>query len=94
MPGNISDVKLVKNLLKDIDFLPLRKLSFVMSIEAIQIYRNKDLIETSFFTMQSLLDELDVIEIYQQPGDGNHLSKMTVKQVGLYIAMDVGIPAA
>ena len=46
------------------------------------------------FTMQSLLDELDVIEIYQQPGNGSHLSEMTVKQVGLYMAMDVGIPAA
>lgn len=30
LPGNITDVKLVKNLLKDINFLPLRKLSFVM----------------------------------------------------------------
>ena len=42
------------------------------------------------FTMQSLLDELDIIETYK----GSHLSEMAVKQVGLYMAMDVGIPAA
>ena len=30
LTGNITDVKLVKNLLQDINFLPLRKLSFVM----------------------------------------------------------------
>ena len=46
------------------------------------------------FTMQSLLDELDIIETYKQPGNGSHLSEMAVKQVGLYMAMDVGIPAA
>ena len=34
-------------------------------VEAIRIYRLKDLIEKFF---QSLLDELDVIEYYQQPG--------------------------
>ncbi len=46
------------------------------------------------FTMQSLLDELDIIEIYQQRGNGSPLSEMTVKQAGLYMAMDAGIPAA
>lgn len=110
-------------------------------IEAIKIYRNKDLIEKSFgnlkerldmrrmsvaseenfegklfiqfvalmylsyikrqmdehglfknFTMQTLLDELDIIEQYQQPGHESHISELTKKQVALYMAMDVGLP--
>ncbi len=111
------------------------------SVEAIRIYRNKDLIEKSFgnlkerldmrrmsvaseenfegklfiqfvalmylsyikrqmdehnlfknFTMQTLLDELDIIEQYCQPGHESHLSELTKKQVALYLAMGVGLP--
>ena len=42
--------------------------------------------------MQSLLDELDVIEYYQQPGKAHHLSEITEKQRKLYELMDVYAP--
>ena len=46
----------------------------------------------SNYTMQSLLDELDVIEYYQQPGRKHHLSEITEKQRKLYELMDVNAP--
>lgn len=45
------------------------------------------------YTMQSLLDELDTIEYYQQPGKAHHLSEMTEKQRKLYELMDVPVPS-
>ena len=111
-------------------------------VEALRIYRNKDLIEKSFgnlkerlnmcrmavaseegfegklfvqfialelmsyikkkmddnglfknYTMQSLLDELDIIEHYQQPGKTHHLSEITEKQRKLYGCLDVEVPS-
>ena len=44
------------------------------------------------YTMQSLLDELDVIECYQQPGKAHHLSEITERQRKLYEALSVPIP--
>ena len=110
-------------------------------VVALQIYRNKDLIEKSFgnlkerldmrrmsvaseenfegklfvqfvalsmlsyikkqmdehglfknYTMQSLLDELDIIEYYQQPGKAHHLSEITNKQRELYELLGVKVP--
>lgn len=111
-------------------------------VDALRIYRNKDLIEKSFgnlkerlnmrrmavaseegfegklfvqfvalelmsyikkkmddnglfknYTMQSLLDELDIIEYYQQPGKAHHLSEITEKQRKLYRYLDVDLPS-
>lgn len=111
-------------------------------VQALQIYRSKDLIEKSFgnlkerlsmrrmavaseenfegklfiqfialslisyikkcmddnglfknYTMQSLLDELDIIEYYQQPGKAHHLSEITSKQLQLYEYMNVKAPS-
>lgn len=111
-------------------------------VQALQIYRSKDLIEKSFgnlkerlsmrrmavaseenfegklfvqfialslmsyikkcmddnglfknYTMQSLLDELDIIEYYQQPGKAHHLSEITGKQLKLYEYMKVKAPS-
>ncbi len=111
-------------------------------VQALQIYRSKDLIEKSFgnlkerlgmrrmavaseenfegklfvqfialslmsyikkcmddnglfknHTMQSLLDELDVIEYYRQPGKAHHLSEITSKQQKLYEYMNVKVPS-
>jgi len=45
------------------------------------------------YTMQSLLDELDIIEYYQQPGKAHHLSEMTKRQREFYEYMDVEIPS-
>lgn len=44
------------------------------------------------YTIQSLLDELDVIEYYQQPGKTHHLSEITEKQKNLYEMMNVSVP--
>ncbi len=43
--------------------------------------------------IQSLLDELDTIEYYQQPGKAHHLSEITMKQCELYELMGVDVPA-
>jgi hypothetical protein len=42
--------------------------------------------------MQTLLDELDIIEQYRQSGHESHLSELTKKQVALYVAMDINLP--
>ena len=44
------------------------------------------------YTMQTLLDDLDIIELYQQPGRAHHLSEITKKQIALYDAMGVPFP--
>ena len=44
------------------------------------------------YAMQTLLDDLDIIELYQQPGKAHHLSEITKKQMDLYDAMGVAIP--
>ena len=44
------------------------------------------------YTMESLLDDLDIIEYYQQPGKAHHLSEITKKQAALYDAMEVSQP--
>ena len=46
----------------------------------------------SRYTIQSLLDELDTIEYYQQPGKAHHLSEITEKQRSLYELMNVTVP--
>ena len=46
----------------------------------------------SDYTMQSLLDELDVIEYYQQLGKAHYLSEITNKQRKLYELMEVPVP--
>ena len=46
----------------------------------------------SKFTIQSLLDELDTIEYYQQSGKAHHLSEITAKQCELYGFMGVNVP--
>ena len=46
----------------------------------------------SKYTIQSLLDELDIIEYYQQPGKAHHLSEITEKQRSLYELMNATVP--
>lgn len=43
------------------------------------------------YTMQTLLDDLDINELYQQPGKVHHLSEITKKQMALYDAIGVAI---
>jgi len=44
------------------------------------------------YTMQQLFDELDVIELYQQPGGAPYYGEITDKQRNLYIALGVVPP--
>ena len=52
---------------------------------------NKDLFKT--YTMQELLDELDIIECFEQPGRKLRLGEMTKKQMNLYTCLGVDVPS-
>ena len=45
------------------------------------------------YTMQELLDELDIIEQFQQPGKQPFLGEITEKQKSLYQCMGVDVPS-
>ena len=45
------------------------------------------------YTMQELFDELDVIELYQQPGSAAFYGEITEKQRNLYTAFGVTPPS-
>jgi transposase len=44
------------------------------------------------YTMQELLDELDIIECFEQPGRKHRIGEMTKKQKGLFESLNVEIP--
>lgn len=44
------------------------------------------------YTMQELLDELDIIERFEQPGRRHRIGEITKKQMNLYQCLGVGIP--
>jgi transposase len=46
------------------------------------------------YTMQSLLDEFDVIECYEQPGRALRVGEMTKNQTNLYKYMGVEPPSS
>lgn len=45
------------------------------------------------YTMQELLDELDVIERFEQPGSQSRVGEMTKKQMNLYTLLGVDVPS-
>lgn len=45
------------------------------------------------WTLQGLLDELDVIELFEAPGHGRVLGEITEKQKDIYAALGVPIPS-
>jgi transposase len=45
------------------------------------------------WTLQSLLDELDVIELFEAPDHGRVLGEITNKQKDIYEALGVPIPS-
>jgi len=47
----------------------------------------------SKYTLQSLLDELDVIECFEQPGHKRLWGEITKKQMDIYTAMGVAPPS-
>lgn len=69
-----------------VQFVSLMYLSYIKKMmEEHDLYKN--------YTMQTLLDALDIIEYYQQPGKAHHLSEVTKKQEQLYDAMEVKQPS-
>ena len=58
-------------------------------------YINKAMSDNQLFksyTMQELLDELDVIERFEQPGRRHRIGEMTKKQVDIYKYLGVDVP--
>ena len=123
----------IKEAEKDYGFFALMSNEIKDPIKALDIYRNKDLVEKAFgnlkerlnlrrtgsstessldgklfvqfvaliymsylkkkmsneglfddYTMQKVLDELDVIEVFENPGSAIHVGEVTKKQEGLY----------
>ena len=69
-----------------IQFVALIYLSYIKKVMDEQgLFKN--------YTMQELLDELDIIERYQQPGKAYHPGEMTKKQKSLYQYMGVDFPS-
>jgi len=70
---------------------------FVQFIALIYLsYIKKAMCENNLYknyTMQELIDELDIIERYEQPGKKHRIGEMTKKQMGLYTCLGVGSPS-
>jgi transposase len=69
-----------------IQFVALMYLSYII----------KEMSDHSLFrkyTMQELLDELDIIERYEHPGQKYYLGEITKKQQELYAFMGIDVPA-
>ena len=45
------------------------------------------------YTLHELLDELDVIEFFEQPGHTARIGEITQKQKNLYSAFGVAVPS-
>ena len=69
---------------------------FVQFIALILIsYIRKHMIDKKLFgkyTLQGLLDELDIIECFKQPGKDPYIGEILTKQRDIYCAMDVQAP--
>ena len=65
-----------------VQFIALELISYIKKkMDDNHLYKN--------YTMQQLIDTLDIIELYQQPGKAHHLSEITEKQLKLYAALGV-----
>jgi transposase len=69
-----------------VQFIALIYLSYIKkAMSENDLYKN--------YTTQELIDELDVIERYEQPGKRHRMGEMTKKQAGLYTALGVIPPS-
>ena len=69
-----------------LQFIALIYLSYVkQAMDKAGLFKN--------YTMQEMFDELDVIEVYQQPGGAPYYGEITEKQRKLYSALGVEAPA-
>ena len=68
-----------------VQFVALKLSSYIKKqMDANELFKN--------YSIPTLLDELDIIQYFQQPGKAHHLSEITSKQKKIYEAMDVPIP--
>ncbi|MDP1510348.1 hypothetical protein L8C07_07390 [Paenibacillus sp. CMAA1739] len=70
-----------------VEFVALIYLSYLK-----KVMQKKKLFQ--LYTMQGLLDELDVIECYQRPGHNLQFDEITKRQLELYAALDVPPPTS
>lgn len=69
-----------------VQFIALELISYIKKkMDDNHLYKN--------YTMQQLIDTLDIIELYQQSGKAHHLSEITEKQLKLYAALGVKAPS-
>ena len=69
-----------------VQFIALELMSYIKKkMDDNHLYKN--------YTMQQLIDTLDIIELYQQPGKAHHLSEIIEKQLKLYAALGVKAPS-
>jgi hypothetical protein len=69
-----------------VQFVALIYLSYIKKVMS-----DKDLFKN--YTTQELLDELDIIECFEQPGRKHRIGEMTKKQMDLYECLGVDIPS-
>lgn len=69
-----------------VQFIALIYLSYIKKVMS-----DKNLFKD--YTMQELLDELDIIECYEQPGHKRCIGEMTKRQMDLYGYLGVDIPS-
>ena len=68
-----------------IQFIALIYLSYISkAMNSNQLFKS--------YTIQELLDELDVIERFEHPGHKPRIGEMTKKQMGLYESLGVSVP--
>lgn len=70
-----------------VEFIALIYLSYIK-----KKMQDKDLFKK--YTMQGLLDELDIIECFEQPGRELRIGEITKLQVELYEAMEISLPTS
>ncbi|WP_168120760.1 IS1634 family transposase [Paenibacillus sp. HB172176] len=70
-----------------VEFVALIFLSYLK-----KVMQEKNLFQR--YTMQGLLDDLDVIECYQRPGHDLQFGEITKRQLDIYAALDVSPPTS
>jgi len=68
-----------------VQFVALMHLAYIdKKMNDTQLYKD--------YTMHEVLDELDVIECFEEPGKRPRIGEMTKKQIGLYQKLEVAVP--
>ena len=70
-------------------FIQFVALIYIAHID--KVMREKNLYKD--YTLQGLLDELDIIERYEQPGKKHHIGEMTKRQLSIYQSFGIKPPS-